>query len=101
VIELLIFTFLFQMIVECSVRLPKPLALVVSILGSIIIGQSAVEAGIVQPATLLIVSISHILGFTSPYITFGTTIRILRYLYIMSASFLGLYGVILATLLLL
>ncbi|PGO77654.1 hypothetical protein CN980_11265 [Bacillus cereus] len=101
VIELLVFTFLFQMIVEGSMRLPKALAFVVSILGTIIIGQSAVEAGIVQPATLLIVSISHILGFVSPFITFGTTIRTLRYLFIMIASFLGLYGIILATLLLL
>ncbi|MGI6835685.1 MULTISPECIES: spore germination protein [Bacillus cereus group] len=101
VIELLLFTFLFQMIVESSMRLPKALAFVVSILGAIIIGQSAVEAGIVQPATLLIVSISHILGFVTPFITFGATIRTLRYLFILIASFLGLYGIILATLLLL
>lgn len=98
VVELLLFMFLFQIIIEGALRLPKGLVSVVSIVGTIIIGQSAVEAGLVQPATLLVVSMSYIFSFVAPIITLATAVRTLRYGFIIIAAFLGLYGIILATL---
>lgn len=98
VVELLLFMFLFQIIIEGALRLPKGLVSVVSIVGTIIIGQSAVEAGLVQPATLLVVSMSYIFSFVAPIMTLATAVRTLRYGFILIAAFLGLYGIILATL---
>lgn len=97
VIEILLFMFLFQMIIEGAIRLQKGLVSVVSIVGTIIIGQSAVEAGLAQPATLLVVSISYIFSFVSPIITLSTAVRTIRYGLIFVAAFFGLYGIVLAT----
>ncbi|YCA44959.1 spore germination protein [Bacillus sp. JZ8] len=101
VIELLVFMFLFQIILEGATRLPKGLVFVISIVGTIIIGQSAVEAGLVQPATLLVVSISYIFSFVNPVVTLAPSIRTARYILILFAAFLGLYGIIMGTLTLL
>ncbi|MGG3197545.1 spore germination protein [Priestia aryabhattai] len=101
VIEILLFMFLFQIILEAATRLPKELVFVISIVGTIIIGQAAVDAGLVQPSTLLVVSMSYIFSFVSPIITLSPAIRTIRYVFILCSAFLGLYGLILGTLTLL
>ncbi|MBK0295665.1 spore germination protein [Bacillus sp. S34] len=101
VLEVLLFIFLFQIILEGATRLPKALVFVISIVGTIIIGQSSVEAGLAQPATLLVVSMSYIFSFVNPIVTLAPAVRTIRYVFILCAAFLGLYGLIMATLTLL
>ncbi|NER40528.1 spore germination protein [Bacillus megaterium NBRC 15308 = ATCC 14581] len=100
-LEVLLFIFLFQIILEGATRLPKALVFVISIVGTIIIGQSSVEAGLAQPATLLVVSMSYIFSFVNPIVTLAPAVRTIRYVFILCAAFLGLYGLIMATLTLL
>lgn len=97
VIEVLLFTVLLTIIVESALRLNKNLVLTVSLFGALVIGQASFEAGIVQPATLIIVSVSYILGFAVPIQTMDTAIRLMRYLLILMSSTLGLYGLTLTT----
>lgn len=98
--ELLLFTFFFQMIIESALRVQSSLVIGISILGTIVLGQAAVDAGIVQPASLVVISLSYILGFAIPIQTMETPIRLFRYSLIIIGALLGLYGVILVTILL-
>ncbi|MEH6943221.1 spore germination protein [Bacillus sp. JJ722] len=97
VIEVLLFTVLLTIIIESALRLNKNLVLTVSLFGALIIGQASFEAGIVQPATLIVVSVSYILGFAVPIQTMETSIRLMRYLLILMSATLGLYGLTLTT----
>ncbi|WP_217582112.1 spore germination protein, partial [Lysinibacillus sp. GbtcB16] len=69
--------------------------------GGLVIGQSAVQAGIVSPIMIIVVAVTAISSYTVPIYSAGTAIRMLRFFMMLAASVLGLYGVIMATLLLL
>ncbi|WP_019241043.1 MULTISPECIES: spore germination protein [Bacillus] len=97
VFEVLIFTILLTVIVESALRLDKNLVLTVSLIGAIVIGQAAIEAGIVQPATLVVVSISYILSFAAPIQTMDSAMRIIRYALILMSAAFGVFGITLAT----
>lgn len=100
VIEVILFIFILTIIVESALRLQKSLVLSISLLGTIILGQAAIESGIVQPATLMVVSVSFVLGFASPVQTLETPIRILRYLLVVTGAIMGLFGIIITTIVL-
>lgn len=97
VIEVLILMLIFEVILESSIRLPSGITLAFSIIGTIILGQSAAEAGLVQLSTLVIISATYVLNFAVPIYPFGNAIKIIRYILVFLASTMGLLGVILGT----
>ncbi|URZ01780.1 spore germination protein [Clostridium felsineum] len=66
IIELLIMMFFFQILREAGVRLPQPVGQAMSIVGALILGQSAVEAGLTSEITIIIVALSSISSFLTP-----------------------------------
>lgn len=60
------------------------------------IGQAAVEAGLVSPAMVIIVSITAISNFVIPSFNMGISIRILRFGIMLLAASFGLFGIIVA-----
>lgn len=92
-IEALLMEFTFEALREAGVRLPKTIGQAVSIVGGLVIGQAAVQAGIVSVPMVIIVSITGIASFTIPRFNFGKSIRILRFPMIILAGTLGLYGI--------
>ncbi|WP_251861585.1 spore germination protein [Clostridium sp. Marseille-Q2269] len=89
------------LLMESVVRLPKPVGSTIGIVGGLIIGQAAVSAGIVSPIMIIIISITAITSFTSPSYDVSSSLRIIRFLLIIAASLLGLYGVVLGLIILL
>ena len=85
---------------EAGLRLPKPIGPAMGIVGGLIIGQVAVEAGIVSPIMVIVVAVTAISSFTIPQYSVGITLRILRFIAMFCAAIFGLYGVILFFLLL-
>ena len=85
---------------EAGLRLPKPIGPAMGIVGGLIIGQAAVEAGIVSPIMVIVVAVTAISSFTIPQYSVGITLRILRFVAMFCAAIFGLYGVILFFLLL-
>jgi spore germination protein KA len=100
VIEILVLMLIFEVILESSIRLPTGITLAFSIIGTIILGQSAAEAGLVQLSTLVIISATYVLNFAVPIHPFGNAIKIIRYILVFLASTFGLYGIILGTIVL-
>lgn len=96
VLEVLVMVFMFEIVREAGIRLPKSVGSAVSIVGALILGEVSVDAGIVSAPTIIVVALSAITGFTLTPV--ADVIALLRIANIVIASLLGLYGVLLLTL---
>ncbi|WP_062237846.1 spore germination protein [Fictibacillus sp. FJAT-27399] len=100
-LEAMIMEVSFELLREAGIRLPKAVGQAVSIVGAIVIGQAAVEAGIVSASMVIIVAITGIANFSIPSFSLAISARLIRFILIFGASFLGLYGIAVLTFLLL
>jgi spore germination protein KA len=92
-VEALLMEITFEILREAGVRLPKTVGQAVSIVGALVIGQAAVEAGLVSPAMVIVVAITAISNFVIPAFNMGISIRIIRFLLMVLAASFGLFGV--------
>lgn len=99
-IEALIMEVSIEVLREAGLRLPKPIGQSLGIVGGLIIGEAAVQAGIVSPIMVIVVAVTAISSFTLPQYNVGIALRMLRFIAMLFASVFGLYGVILFFLLL-
>ncbi|GMK44334.1 putative membrane protein YfkQ [Paenibacillus glycanilyticus] len=97
VIEALLMEFLFEGLREAGVRLPKAVGSAVSIVGALVIGEAAVNAGIVSAPMVIIVSITGIASFAIPRYNMGIAFRILRFPLLLISGALGLFGIAMGT----
>ncbi|MFX3636135.1 MAG: spore germination protein [Candidatus Pristimantibacillus sp.] len=93
-IEALIMEITFEILREAGLRMPRAIGQAVSVVGTLVIGQAAVEAGIVSAAMVIVVSITAISTFTLPAYSMTIPIRILRFLFMGAAASFGLFGII-------
>lgn len=98
VVEALLMEITFEALREAGVRLPRPVGQAVSIVGALVIGQAAVQAGLVSAPMVIIVSITGIASFTIPTFSQSLAIRLLRFPMMLFAGTLGLYGILLGIL---
>lgn len=101
IFEALIMEVTFEALREASVRLPKTIGQAVSILGALVVGQAAVEAGIVSAPMVIVVSVTGIASFTIPTFNAGIAIRMLRFPIMFAASLFGIFGIFMSLLLVL
>jgi spore germination protein KA len=92
VVEALVMLTVFAILREAGIRLPKPIGQAISIVGAIVLGESAVSAKLVSAPIVVIIALTGISGFLTPKII-GPSV-ILRYLFLFPSAFLGLYGYI-------
>jgi spore germination protein len=100
-VEAMIMEISFEALREAGVRLPKIVGQAVSILGALVIGQAAVEAGIVSAPMVIVVSLTGIASFTIPRFNMAISIRLLRFPFIILAGVFGLFGIVLGIMILL
>ncbi|MFC4770290.1 spore germination protein [Effusibacillus consociatus] len=94
-IEALIMEITFEALREAGVRLPKQVGAAVSIVGTLVIGQAAVSAGIISAPMVMVVALTGIASFTIPRYAVGISLRLLRFPMISLAGTLGLLGIML------
>ena len=91
--EAILMALSFELLRESDVRMPSFTSSALSIVGALILGEAAVNAGIVSPIMIIVISVTAITGFlfSEPEITNG--IRWYRILFMIGASIMGIVGV--------
>ena len=97
IFEIIIMELSFELIREAGLRVPSPIGPTIGIIGALIIGQSAVEAGIVSPILIIIVAITGITSFAIPDYYLAFHCRIWRFVYIIFGYLAGLLGIAFAS----
>lgn len=96
ILEAFLMMFTFDILREAGVRLPKSVGQTIGIVGAIVLGRASVEAGLISPIMVIVVSSTAIASFTVPAQTDSGTI--LRYIYLVLAGLAGGFGVIMGLL---
>ncbi|MGI6029565.1 MAG: spore germination protein [Candidatus Heteroscillospira sp.] len=100
-VEILGMLVAFELLQEAGLRLPDPIGQTVSIIGALIVGQSAVEARVVSPIAVIVVALAGIAGYTCPSSDLGSALRIVRFSLVLAALLGGMFGLMCALALLL
>lgn len=98
--EVLMMEIAFELLREAGIRLPGQMGNTIGVVGGLIVGQTAVEAGLVSTIVVIVVALTAIASFAIPNEAFAQAFRLLKFLFILAAGILGLYGFFLGLLLL-
>ncbi|SFM08538.1 spore germination protein KA [Paenibacillus sp. 1_12] len=92
-IEAMLMEITYEILREAGVRMPRTVGQAVSIVGTLVIGQSAVQAGIISAVMVIIVSITAISSYVIPASSMSITVRMLRFVFMALAASFGVYGI--------
>ncbi|MFB5678013.1 spore germination protein [Paenibacillus terreus] len=99
-VEAMFMEITYEILREAGVRIPKNIGQAISIVGTLVIGQAAVDAGFISSAMVIIVSITAIASFVIPEMGMSISARIIRFILMALAAFIGLYGILFGLILL-
>ena len=91
-IEILFVLFMFDILAEASARMPKLLGMALSIIGALVLGETAVSAGIISPPSIVVVAISSIMLFIVPDQV--PQVSLLRIIFTVIGGIAGFYGML-------
>lgn len=94
-VEALFIYLVFEIMREAGIRLPSAVGHTIGIVGALVIGDAAVNAGLIGAPMVIVVAITAICAFSIPQLYEPTTM--LRFAFIIIGGLSGLYGVALAT----
>ncbi len=93
-IEVLMLSITFEMLRESDIRIPKITGTAISVVGALVLGDAAVNAGIVSPIVVIIIAITSIAGLVFTDVDFSNAVRWWRLYFIVCASIMGIIGIV-------
>lgn len=87
-LEALIMEVTIELLREATIRLPTTVGQVIGVVGALVVGQAAVQAGVVAPLLVIVVAISTIAAFAIPNNEQASAIRLIRFPMLLAANFL-------------
>ena len=94
-LEMFVVLFLLETLKEASIRMPKYVGMSLSVVGALVLGETAVSAGFLSTPAIIVVAFSGICLYTIP--DFVETGSILRWLFLIVAGSIGPFGIVLST----
>ncbi|WP_446935533.1 spore germination protein [Lysinibacillus fusiformis] len=95
-IEVLFIELIVEVLREAGSRMPAKVGQTIGIVGGIVIGTAAVQAGLLSNILIVLVATSALLSFLPPIFLMSNASRFVRYIFILSAGLFGLFGQMLA-----
>ena len=90
-LEALLIHFIYEIMREAGLRLPRPVGHAVGIVGALVIGDAAVNAGLVGSPMVMIVALTALSSFVVPSIY--EAVAVLKFIFIIVGGTWGLYGI--------
>ena len=94
-VEMFLTLFVLEVLNEASIRMPKYVGLALSVVGALVLGDTAVKAGIISTPAIIIIAFSAICLYTTPDLVETTTT--LRWIFLIVAGSIGPFGIVLFT----
>lgn len=92
-LEMFFLLLIFEILNETSIRMPKYVGMALAVVGALVLGETAVNAGLVSTPAVLIMAMSGISIYTVPELT--ETTSLLRFIVLLIAGSVGGYGIVL------
>lgn len=92
-LEMFFLLLIFEILNETSIRMPKYVGMALAVVGALVLGETAVNAGLVSTPAVLIMAMSGISIYTVPELT--ETTSLLRFIVLLIAGSIGGYGIVL------
>jgi len=93
IFEIFAMEFAFELIREAGVRVPGVIGNTIGIVGALILGQAAVQAGIVSPILIIVIAITGLASFAIPNFSISFGFRGIRFIFTILAAFFGILGI--------
>lgn len=90
--EMFIMLVFYEYLRESGIRLPRAVGSAISIVGALIVGESAVNAGLVSAPVVIVIAATGVTGFIVPALS--EAIMIYRFLFLTAGTVMGLYGIV-------
>ncbi|MEG1394823.1 MAG: spore germination protein [Clostridia bacterium] len=91
--EMVCVIIIFEILAEASVRMPRYIGMALSVVGAIVLGETAVNAGLLSTPSILVISISTIGLYCVP--DEANTGSVLRLVFVAIGGTIGLLGIVL------
>lgn len=91
--EAILMELTFEILREAGIRMPRAIGPAISIVGALVLGQAAVQAGLVSAAMVIVVALTAISNFVVPQFNMAIAARLLRFVLMLFAGTLGLFGI--------
>lgn len=91
-VEMFLTLFVLEVLNEASIRMPKYVGLALSVVGALVLGDTAVKAGIISTPAIIIIAFSAIGLYTVPNNVETTTM--LRWMFLIVAGSAGTFGIV-------
>lgn len=91
--EALLMLLTLEILKEASLRMPTKSGQTLGVVGGIVIGQAAVQAGIASNILIIFISISAIASFLVPNYLMTNSGKLIQFIFLILAAWLGMWGV--------
>lgn len=99
IVEAIVMWLTFEILREADTRIPFVMGSSMSIVGALVLGQAAVEAGLITPIMIIIIAVSSVASLLFNDNDMVNAIRVWKLLLLLLSAFTGLYGIVIGTLL--
>lgn len=93
-LECFLMLLMYEILREAGVRMPRAVGQAMSVVGALVLGQAAVEAGIVSTPMVIVVSTTAICSFSIPATDMYAAVTAPRFIFMMLGGTFGLLGLI-------
>lgn len=97
-VQVLLMEISFELLREAGIRMPGTMGSTIGIVGGLIIGQAAVEAGLISPIVVIVVAFSALCSFSIPGEEITLGFRIMKFIFLFVCGWFGLFGFVMTLL---